>query len=201
MTRGGLFILALLLTACDTLQPLRPGSEAAPVAAHSRPADVPLSSAPSLQEQKLMATVDGQNSLFFASDSSEIDAGGRARLQSHAQRLLGDPRLTVTLTGHSDDVGSPAYNLALAEQRINVVHQILREQGVPPRQLRRYAVGQEKVPALCRTAECRRRMRRVDLVYASTKDELPSRRLTVDAEMRNGSAWPEVPAASLPALP
>ena len=148
-----------------------------------------------------MATVDGQNSLFFASDSSDIDAAGRARLQAHAQRLLGDPRLIVTLTGHSDDVGSPAYNLALAEQRINAVHQVLREQGVPARQLRRYAVGQEKVPALCRTAECRRRMRRVDLVFSPTKEELPSRRLTVDAEARNGSAWPDVPTASLPPQP
>lgn len=170
--------LILLLGACQTL-PTTP----APSREERRPSTAPVDNAGAdAAEKRAIAAVDRETSVFFATGSSELDATARQRLQAEARRLLGDPRLSVTLTGHSDDQGSPAFNLALAEQRINSVFTALRDLGVPARQMRRYALGQEKVPAVCRTAECRRRMRRVDLVYGETRSDLPSVRLSVEHE-------------------
>lgn len=180
-----------LLAACQTLpsaSPERPAPAQSTAPQATARAAAPADAAPSPQEQRVIAAVDNENSVFFATGASELDAAARQRLQRHAQRLLGDGRLTVTLTGHSDDQGSPAFNLALAEQRINAVFAALREQGVPARQMRRYALGQEKVPAVCKTTECRRRMRRVDLVYPDGKGDLPSLRLSVDHDGAPGNA-------------
>ena len=42
----------------------------------------------------------------------------------------------------------------------------LKKMGVAAYQFRKWIVGDEKVPANCRSAECRRSMRRVDLVFS-----------------------------------
>jgi len=113
----------------------------------------------------VIAAVDNENSVFFASGVTTVDAQGEQILQRHAQRLKADPKLVVVLTGHTDDQGSRSYNLAIAEQRVNAVFQVLRRYGVPAIQLRRYGVGEEMASRSCSSAECRKSMRRVELVY------------------------------------
>ena len=71
----------------------------------------------------------------------------------------------VTLHGYTDHLGSPSYNLAIAEQRVNAVATALRRNGIAATQIRRNAVGSERVPAACRSVQCRRLMRRVELVF------------------------------------
>lgn len=116
-------------------------------------------------EAQVIAAVDNENSVFFASGVTTVDAQGEQILQRHAQRLKADPKLVVVLTGHTDDQGSRSYNLAIAEQRVNAVFQVLRRYGVPAIQLRRYGVGEEMASRSCSSAECRKSMRRVELVY------------------------------------
>jgi peptidoglycan-associated lipoprotein len=143
------------------------------VAAPATPATVVPSTPPTAStgpaasngEAQVLAAVNEGNSVFFQSGRSEIDAAGERLLQQHAERLKANPRLRVTLVGHTNDLGSPAYNLAIAEQRVDAVHRRLREAGVPARQLRRYVVGAEKTSKACHSVECRRKMRRVELVY------------------------------------
>lgn len=109
---------------------------------------------------------DEENAIFFATASSRIDAEGERKLERHAARLRADPRLTVTLIGHTDNLGSSSYNLAIAEQRTAAVARALIGQGVRRAQIRRYGVGDEKAADHCRPATCRQQMRRVDLIYA-----------------------------------
>lgn len=125
----------------------------------------PVSLAPAVSEKQLMSAVDEVNSVFFPPDGVTVDAEGRRRLGEHVARLKADGDKVVTLVGHTDDLGSPSYNLAIAEQRVNAVYAVLRSQGVPATQIRRYGLGAEDGGPACKSAACRRLMRRVQLNY------------------------------------
>ena len=83
----------------------------------------------------------------------------------HATRIKAEPGLVVRLVGHTDDLGSRAYNLAIAEQRVNAVYGFLRRAGVPIRQLRRSGAAGDIAGKSCESTECRAKKRRVELVY------------------------------------
>jgi outer membrane protein OmpA-like peptidoglycan-associated protein len=163
------------LSACVTLpEPAAPETVAGQIPAGSaaEPADAARVSktgnppeAIVVEEKTLKSAVDRENSVFFPSGSVAVDAAGRKKLIEHAARLKADSSLSVTLIGHTDDLGSPSYNLAIAEQRVNAVFSILRSQGVPVSQLRRYGMGSEAMHRACLSPECRALMRRVELDY------------------------------------
>lgn len=155
----GVFVL-LTLAACAGKQvPL--SNESAPPPESRKPvAEAPTS------EKDLIAAVDLENSVFFPSSGTTVDAAGRQRLIAHAARLKENPELMVTLVGHTDDLGSSSYNLAIAEQRVNAVYAILRSQGVPLTQIQRYSIGSEQTGRGCKSADCRRSMRRVQLMFS-----------------------------------
>lgn len=116
-------------------------------------------------DAQLIAAVDEKNSVFFASSSAALDALAEQALREHAARIKAEPGLVVRLVGHTDDLGSRAYNLAIAEQRVNAVYGFLRRAGVPARQLRRSGAAGDIAGKSCESAECRAKKRRVELVY------------------------------------
>ncbi|MCK6412682.1 MAG: OmpA family protein [Azonexus sp.] len=119
---------------------------------------------PTMTESPLPILADEDN-IFFAFGEARIEPDELPKLSVHAARLKADPKLAVILIGHTDDLGSPAYNLAIAQQRVDAVFEVLRGQGVGRNQLRRYPVGSEKAPAGCRQEACRIKLRRVELAY------------------------------------
>lgn len=166
----GLFSMALL-AGCAGKPPLaptapaveeRPPPPAAAAPAAAAPATAP---APRPSDAQVMAAVDDENNVFFVLGSSMIDAVGRRKVQRHADRLKADPKLEVKLVGYTDDLGSPSYNLAIAEQRVNAIHKQLRDYGVRLNQIRRHVAGREQLAPACRTTECRQKMRRVEFNY------------------------------------
>ena len=104
--------------------------------------------------------------IFFSPGASTISSSERGKLKPLAARLKADRRLAVTLIGHANDTGSRSFNVAIADARIAATVAALKKMGVAAYQFRKRIVGDEKVPANCRSAECRRSMRRVDLVFS-----------------------------------
>lgn len=155
----GVFVL-LTLAACAGKQLPLSNESATPPESRKPVAEAPTS------EKDLIAAVDLENSVFFPSSGTTVDAAGRQRLIAHAARLKENPELMVTLVGHTDDLGSSSYNLAIAEQRVNAVYAILRSQGVPLTQIQRYSIGSEQTGRGCKSADCRRSMRRVQLMFS-----------------------------------
>lgn len=166
LVRYGLILLTLLVSGCASQMPVAESEvdSAVPKALVARaprrevPNEVPT-------ERQVMAAVNDEDSIFFPLGSIEVDVLGKMKLQAHAQQLKEDPSKVVTLIGHTDDLGSPSYNLAIAQGRINAVHEILRARGVPQTQIRRYGVGSEKNSAVCQSEACRQKMRRVQMVF------------------------------------
>jgi outer membrane protein OmpA-like peptidoglycan-associated protein len=126
----------------------------------------PNQAAPAVSDEQLISTVDIERSIFFARRSTAVNPA-EALPNSGSKRSACWPTRSWwwTLVGHTDDLGSASYNLAIAEQRVSSVYQLLRKHGVPRKQLLRYAVGREKVARACGSRECRAKMRRVEFVY------------------------------------
>ncbi|MBP8170117.1 MAG: OmpA family protein [Azonexus sp.] len=156
-------LLTVMIAGCAVAPPapapVNPAVEERPLAAAAAPVHSP-------SEVQVMAAVDNENNVFFVLGSSGINAVGRKKVQDHARRLKADPKLEVTLVGYTDDLGSLSYNLAIAEQRVNAIHKELRSNGVRSNQIRRHVAGPEQLSPACRSTECRKKMRRVQFVYA-----------------------------------
>lgn len=167
---GGCSLLAVFLLGCATPQPQTPDSAQKEGAARSAAATVesapPL---PSVDSEKDPPAIAEGRSVFFARGSAEIEPEAIKVLELHAARLRANPRLVVTLIGHSDHLGSRSYNLAIAEQRVAAVAKVLRSMDVQRNQIRRFSLGNEKPGVSCQNETCRRKWRRVDLSYPKPK--------------------------------
>ncbi len=141
----------------------------APAPNISTPEPIAAPTAPASTEAQVIATVEIEYSVFFEPGASEVDEAGIALLRRHAERLKADPKQRLTLVGHTENLGSRTYSVAVAEKRVNVVYSLLRKFGVPQRQLRRYQAGAEQNSKSCQSPECRRLMRRVELKYAKAR--------------------------------
>lgn len=158
MTALGL-LLGSVLAACAT-----PPAPAASTPAETAAAAPTVEAGGETPQAAQMAEPVRENSVFFASRSSDINEEGLATLRRHAERLKDNKELKVMLVGMTDDLGSRTYNLAMADRRIAAVQHQLRQLGVRPQQIRRYNAGGEQGRA-CTSPECRSTMRRVELRY------------------------------------
>lgn len=165
-------LAAMLLAGCGGA-PSRPateavGGESARADGQSTGASAAALAAPTpaaVDAAAVPPPINDENSVYFARGATVVDAAGEAKLRRHAERLKENPRQVVTLVGHTDHLGSRSYNLAIAEQRTAAVAELLRAMGVSRSQLHRYSVGSEKPGLSCRVESCRKKMRRVDIVY------------------------------------
>ncbi len=66
----------------------------------------------------------------FMFNSSELDVEAREYLDDVATALRDNPELVLDLIGHTDNVGSPKFNLRLSIQRAETIRQYLISEGV-----------------------------------------------------------------------
>jgi outer membrane protein OmpA-like peptidoglycan-associated protein len=81
-----------------------------------------------------------------------------------AGNLRANPDSTVRVIGHTDDVGSTAYNQALSERRAAAVANILLENGLPAWRVQTSGVGYSQPVASNDTPGGRAQNRRVEIV-------------------------------------
>ena len=96
-----------------------------------------------------------QEIVYFEFDSSELDESARAKLEENAQWLKADPKRTLTIEGHTDEVGTPEYNLGLGERRAQTSRDYLLRLGIEPNRVSIITYGEEK-PAGSEDTENRR---------------------------------------------
>jgi OOP family OmpA-OmpF porin len=102
--------------------------------------------------------------LRFAFDSSKIEPQYYAELNDVAARLKEvGPGVRVRIDGHTDNVGTAAYNLGLSKRRANSVKEFLVNAGVPASQLETEGFGLANPAYSNDTAEGRANNRRVEL--------------------------------------
>lgn len=173
-------LLAPLLAGCQSLPPLpnstsvsaiqnsgtSPESRGAASEQASPLGAPPVKSDTASSNTAEYASLDYENNIYFELGKTDIDDRGLATLTTHTARLKGNRKLVVTLVGHTDSLGSVAYNQAISDARLAAVNKVLRSQGVARRQIRRISMGNEqKNTVRCRSVNCRQASRRVEFRY------------------------------------
>jgi peptidoglycan-associated lipoprotein len=102
--------------------------------------------------------------LYFAFDSSELNADALRLVDSWAKYLSANPNARVRLEGHCDERGTREYNIGLGERRALAVRDALTARGVSARQLGVASFGEERPVALGSNEEAWRQNRRVEIV-------------------------------------
>lgn len=82
--------------------------------------------------------------VFFALNSSSVNAQGRETLQKQAQWLKLYPKVSVTVEGHSDERGTREYNIALGARRAQAAKDVLIQNGVASSRIKTVSYGKER---------------------------------------------------------
>ncbi len=79
--------------------------------------------------------------LYFGFDEEILSPRTERQLEIVALLLQTDTGKELTLSGHTDAIGSAAYNKSLSGRRAEAVRQFLVDSGVAPRQIKTLALG------------------------------------------------------------
>lgn len=111
-------------------------------------------------------TKNGSVALYinFETGKSEIKSESMAIVDQIAQMMEANPDLRISIEGHTDNVGSPASNKTLSENRAKSVMNAVAAKGVEKSRMTSKGWGQEK-PVDTNTSETgRAKNRRVEIV-------------------------------------
>lgn len=106
---------------------------------------------------------------FFDFDKSTIKPEGRQILDQVASQAQSINLETVIGTGHTDSIGSEAYNQKLSERRANSVKTYLVSKGIPADRIYAEGKGELSPVASNKTREGRAQNRRVEIEIVGTR--------------------------------
>ncbi len=111
----------------------------------------------------------GSDHLKFEFDKADLRPEDRELLSRIAGIILTSHDYTISVNGHTDDVGSDAYNMALSERRAQAVRDYLVKAGLPAQILTVQGYG-KSLPLVRGTSEAARaKNRRVELGLVNTQ--------------------------------
>lgn len=90
------------------------------------------------------AELANNNTILFGYNSEAIQDLYLGVMQAHAKYLKSNPEARVIIEGHTDERGTPEYNIALGERRARSVARYMQNLGVDVNQLSIVSYGEEK---------------------------------------------------------
>ncbi len=172
--RDGVWTPATGLQGCDGVPaPAAPAPAPAP-----RPAPAPApAAAPAPAPAPAAAVVAAPTSekvtfaadAFFDFDKSVLKPEGRAKLDDLVSKMGGLNLEVIIAVGHTDSVGSDAYNQKLSIRRSEAVKGYLVSKGVEKNRVYTEGKGEKQPVADNKTAEGRAKNRRVEIEVVGTR--------------------------------
>lgn len=109
---------------------------------------------------------DGRISLYidFDTGKSTIKSESQAIISEIAEMLKSNPKLKISIEGHTDNVGTPASNKTLSENRAKVVMDAVAAKGIDKARLYSKGWGQDKPAGDNSTEDGKAKNRRVEIV-------------------------------------
>lgn len=101
--------------------------------------------------------------VLFATGKSELKSSATSHLTKLAEFLKKTDR-SVMIEGHTDNVGSDAFNQSLSQQRADSVKAFLQQQAVPAARIQTSGKGESTPVASNETAGGRQQNRRVEVI-------------------------------------
>lgn len=115
--------------------------------------------------------------LLFDFDSDVVRPEARTNLRNLAASLDKYPGSDLLIVGHTDSVGTDAYNLGLSERRANAAVSYLAGQGVDRSRMRARGLGETEPVAPNESEAGRSKNRRVEVaIYAGEAQRAEARR-------------------------
>lgn len=148
--------------------PPPPPPAPAPRAAAPAPAPAParpVAAAPRPAAQKVTYAAD----TFFDFDKYVIKPEGKAKLDDLVAKTKGINLEVIIAVGHTDNIGTVAYNQALSERRANAVKEYLVSKGVEKNRVYTEGKGLKNPIASNSTAEGRAKNRRTEIEVVGTR--------------------------------
>jgi OOP family OmpA-OmpF porin len=106
---------------------------------------------------------------FFDFDKSVLKPEGRAKLDDLVGKIKGINLEVIIAVGHTDSVGSDAYNQRLSVRRAEAVKAYLVSKGIERNRIYTEGKGEKQPVADNRTAEGRAKNRRVEVEVVGTR--------------------------------
>lgn len=101
---------------------------------------------------------------FFDFDRAVVKGKGEGVLEDVTKLMKEQPTLRVSVEGHTDSVGSDAYNEKLSERRAQAVKAYLVKEGIDAGRIDAKGFGESKPTADNKTAAGRAENRRVEII-------------------------------------
>lgn len=139
-----------------------PAPAPAPAAPPPRPAPAP---APAPTSEKVTFAAE----TFFDFDKSVVKPEGKAKLDDLVGKLRGITLEVIIAVGHTDWVGTDAYNQRLSVRRAEAVKAYLVSKGIEANRIYTEGKGKRQPVADNRTAEGRAKNRRVEIEVVGTR--------------------------------
>ena len=132
---------------------------AAPVATPPAPAPAPAAAS------KVTYAADA----FFDFDKSVLKPEGKAKLDDLVSKVKGINLEVIIAVGHTDSIGTDAYNQKLSVRRAEAVKAYLVSKGIEKNRVYTEGKGEKQPVADNRTAEGRAKNRRVEIEVVGTR--------------------------------
>jgi outer membrane protein OmpA-like peptidoglycan-associated protein len=110
------------------------------------------------------ARVPTFENIYFDYDKAELGPDAPRALDDVVAAMRANAALTLTIEGHTCEIGTSEYNLALGERRALVVRNYLVNRGVDAARLRTASYGEERAAFDNDREETRRLNRRASIV-------------------------------------
>ena len=166
--RAGYWTPAMAIAECDpdlVPKPPAPAVAPPPPPPPAKPAPAPAKPAPKPVAEKVTLAAD----VLFDFDKSVLKPEGKAKLDDLASKVMGINLEVVIAIGHTDSIGSDAYNQKLSVRRAESVKAYLVSKGVEPNRIYTEGKGEKQPVASNKTKEGRQKNRRVEIEVIGTK--------------------------------
>ena len=125
-----------------------------------KPVEVPK---PAPQPVKVAVTIQAE--ALFDFDKSILKPDGKKSIDEAIAKMKKVDVEMVIATGHTDSIGTDAYNQKLSERRATTVKEYMVSQGIPAAKITTLGKGETQPVATNKTAEGRAKNRRVDIEF------------------------------------
>ena len=147
-------------------KPAAPSAPSAPAAPAAPVAPAPSAKpAPASVRQAVVIQADA----LFDFDKSVLRPDGRKSIDDALAKLKGVDLEMVIATGHTDSIGTDAYNQKLSERRAAAVKDYLVSKGIAASKITTIGKGESQPVATNKTAEGRQKNRRVDIEFKGVR--------------------------------
>jgi OOP family OmpA-OmpF porin len=142
-----------------------PAPAPAPVAAAPAPAPAPAPVVAAPVASKVTYAADA----FFDFDKAVLKPEGKAKLDDLVSKVKGISLEVIIAVGHTDSVGTDAYNQKLSVARSDAVKAYLVSQGIEKNRVYTEGKGEKQPAADNKTADGRSKNRRVEIEVVGTR--------------------------------